>query len=328
MIEIEDKNEWNNKVLKCTDYNFYQSFEWGQVKKDFGWRVKRFIEKENEQFALAQVLEKKVPLLRVKLIWIPGGPFLSDVNNTALLGRLIKNMERTLGTAGYLIRYNQQIARTPDLADLWQKLGYIDPFYNIAAKLNVILDFGQITSLEHQSHPKFKYCIRKAKQNCELELSVGADELLEDALSIYTQMIKTKKIKQDYEKVFVKRLFTEMKGNIQIVMAKLHDVPVSCALIICFGDKAFYLLGASNEIGRKHLSSYLIFDYIQKWCRQKNIRHFDLCGIDSLRSYGTYNFKKRTGGKIVEYIGEKEKASSSLLRLLCNLGFYFKGIGR
>lgn len=319
--------EWDKLLIQCEDYTFYQSYAWGEAKKSQGWRVKRFIEKANKQFAIAQAFEKQIPLLNFKFLWIPGGPALTDVNDLKLIERIITDIEKRYENSGYIIRYNQQILRKPNLINLWRKLGYVDPVFPITLNLNIILDLMEVKSLESQSHPKFRYSIRKAKKNSDLKLLVGGDDILDDTLDIYFQMVSIKGIRSYREKDFLKRMFYEMKENIQIIMVKLEKTPISCVMLICIGDKAFYFLGASNEIGRRYLASYLIFDYIPKWCRDNGIRHFDLCGIDPLTNYETYRFKRRTGGKIVEYIGEKEKASSPYVKLLFNLGLRFRGFG-
>jgi len=150
---------------------------------------------------------------------------------------------------------------------------------------------------------------------------------LDDVVDLYFQMIRKKKFKQHITKEFIERMCQKMGDNIYIIVARKDGIPASCAVILIMGDRAFYYLGASNEVGRKFSASYLIFDHISNWCRERGIRYFDTCGIDPLENYNTYRFKNRTGGETVEYIGEKEKASSRYAKLMFNFGVFQRGIG-
>jgi lipid II:glycine glycyltransferase (peptidoglycan interpeptide bridge formation enzyme) len=89
------------------------------------------------------------------------------------------------------------------------------------------------------------------------------------------------------------------------------------------GNRAYDILAASTDAGRKQYSSYLLIWEILKWCKNMNIEYLDISGIDPYSHKGIYNFKKGIGGNFVEYIGEWELFNNWLLGLIVNF-YIFK----
>ena len=75
LAENIQHREWDNELLKFSNFDFYQCYDWGEYKKNFGWSSYRFlaINSENKVFAMAQLLLKKLPL-SMGILWCPGGP--------------------------------------------------------------------------------------------------------------------------------------------------------------------------------------------------------------------------------------------------------------
>lgn len=77
------REQWNQDLFKLDNYNLYQSFEWGEIKKETGWNIFRaiLIQKENIT-TMVQVLYRNYPM-GICLCWIPGG-FVGDLNHIDL----------------------------------------------------------------------------------------------------------------------------------------------------------------------------------------------------------------------------------------------------
>ena len=67
--------EWDKQLVHFSNYDFYQSYNWGEYKKDFGWIPYRSIaiDSNNKIIAMAQCLLRKLPC-SVAISWCPGGP--------------------------------------------------------------------------------------------------------------------------------------------------------------------------------------------------------------------------------------------------------------
>ena len=63
------------------------------------------------------------------------------------------------------------------------------------------------------------------------------------------------------------------------------------------------------------LASYFVFWEVLEHCRKLGVTTYDLGGIDPFANRGVYTFKKETGAKEVELLGEWDWASSFWLRI-------------
>ena len=63
----------------------------------------------------------------------------------------------------------------------------------------------------------------------------------------------------------------------------------------------------------------LIKESINRGCKE-----YDLSNIDPINSMGVYNFKKGTGGKIIQTLGEFEWTNSIFLKIFISFYSLFK----
>lgn len=84
---------------------------------------------------------------------------------------------------------------------------------------------------------------------------------------------------------------------------------ISGAILTVFGDTAWYLYGASDNIYRNLMPNYLLQWEMIHWSKQNGCKMYDFRGISGDLSednplYGLYRFKKGFNGEFTEYIGE------------------------
>jgi lipid II:glycine glycyltransferase (peptidoglycan interpeptide bridge formation enzyme) len=78
-------------------------------------------------------------------------------------------------------------------------------------------------------------------------------------------------------------------------------------------------MGATNDRGRELRASFPLEREVLRYCHEQGITKFDLGGIDPWENPGCHRFKRGTGGKEVEYLGEWDWGTSFWLRLFGNL---------
>ena len=69
--------QWNEALLQFKEYNIFQSYEWGELKKSEGWEPLRITVSDNDCMELtliAQIVMKKV--FGINIAWCPGGPLI------------------------------------------------------------------------------------------------------------------------------------------------------------------------------------------------------------------------------------------------------------
>jgi superfamily II DNA or RNA helicase len=78
---------------------------------------------------------------------------------------------------------------------------------------------------------------------------------------------------------------------------------------ILYGDKVWYLYGASSNEHRNLMPNYLLQWNMMQWAIENNCRVYDFRGVSGDISednphYGLYRFKKGFNGEFTEFIGE------------------------
>ena len=65
MVTLENKKDWNELLLRCSNVNMLQTWEYGEAKKNTeGWiPVRSMFVDVDKPIGIAQTLTKKIPLL-------------------------------------------------------------------------------------------------------------------------------------------------------------------------------------------------------------------------------------------------------------------------
>ena len=79
-------------------------------------------------------------------------------------------------------------------------------------------------------------------------------------------------------------------------------------MIFAFGDKIWYMYGASSDAYRNVMPNHLLHWAVIKWAKEKDYKYYDLWGIPANPTenhplYGVYRFKKGFKGRLVKYVG-------------------------
>ena len=83
--------------------------------------------------------------------------------------------------------------------------------------------------------------------------------------------------------------------------------------------QAIDIFAAANAFSRKHYLSYGLCWELVNRCKSIGCSDFDFNGVDPENNMGVYNFKKGTGAKLVETLGEFEYSNSFIMKKLVNI---------
>jgi lipid II:glycine glycyltransferase (peptidoglycan interpeptide bridge formation enzyme) len=112
-----------------------------------------------------------------------------------------------------------------------------------------------------------------------------------------------------YEKVY--SLFYP-RGECEMLLAEFERKPLAALMVFARGQRAWYFYGASSDIHREHMPSYLLQWEAMRWARAHACREYDLWGVpdedgDTLEAnfttrsdglWGVYRFKRGFGGEL------------------------------
>jgi peptidoglycan pentaglycine glycine transferase (the first glycine) len=105
--------------------------------------------------------------------------------------------------------------------------------------------------------------------------------------------------------------------NCELFVAEFEEIPLAAVMVFAHGKRAWYLYGASTNIERNRMPTYLLQWEAMKWAMQKGCLSYDLWGIpdESLETlereftsredglWGVYRFKRGFGGNLSRSIG-------------------------
>ena len=99
VADIKSAQQWNQLIENLPGAHVLQTWQWGEVKSQFGWDVHPLIWRDGSDkvTAAALVLERKISnkLLtwRLSVIYVPRGPLL-DWSNSALVQRVLSDLKQ------------------------------------------------------------------------------------------------------------------------------------------------------------------------------------------------------------------------------------------
>jgi lipid II:glycine glycyltransferase (peptidoglycan interpeptide bridge formation enzyme) len=315
-----DKNEWNDIISKFDFYNMYQTYEWGEHKKQTGWRVVRLVlgHRDNPRFA-AQVLVKKLPL-RIGFCWIPGGLLGESTSDE------IKAILKEVGIKFFVLRssfnYYDDKVKLNLISNSWK-----ESIVKINSGLTFIKQIGgDPANLQEKMSKNWRHNLRRSgKKNIIFEelKDVSADLIR----SFYSEMEELKGIKEQFSKEDIQSMLDNLNRNkLKFFVARNEDGEVlAFRAYYSFRNKCWDLFAVTKNKGRKLYASHGLLSYMMEDMINNQITFFDLSGADPINNKGNYNFKKGAGAELYEYLGEWDLANTPFLRLLFNLLLKLKG---
>ncbi|HHX95677.1 MAG TPA: peptidoglycan bridge formation glycyltransferase FemA/FemB family protein, partial [Clostridia bacterium] len=99
------------------------------------------------------------------------------------------------------------------------------------------------------------------------------------------------------------------KGLAKLFMAEYEGHYIAGTLAFIFGDKAWYMYGASSNEHRNVMPNYLLQWTMIQWAKGKGCSMYDFRGVPGNLTednplYGLYRFKKGFAAEYVEFLGE------------------------
>ena len=83
-------------------------------------------------------------------------------------------------------------------------------------------------------------------------------------------------------------------GNVEILVAELHDRPVASIVLLAYKDTVTYAYGASDPAFLRHAPNHSLFDSALGWTLERGRRFFDF-GRTAPDNEGLMEFKRQWG---------------------------------
>ncbi len=129
---------------------------------------------------------------------------------------------------------------------------------------------------------------------------------------------------------YFENMLKNLGEHARLYMAYIPDgeggeVPIAGTLAIHWGDKVWYLYGASSNEHRNYMPNYLLQWTMIKWALELGCRIYDFRGVsgdldESNPLYGLYRFKRGFSGDFTEFMGEYDCVISPLIDRAVDMG--------
>ena len=317
VTDEESKKEYKKFLEGHERCNFQQSIEWAKVKDN--WKNEIILaEDENKKIiGSMSVLIRKIPIFG-NIMYSSRGP-VCDIHDLKVLKQL------TDGAKELAKKYNAIVLRIePDIEsddkvyrDIVTNLGYKikdnakDFKDEIQPRYVFRLDIKGKTEEEIMAgfHQKWRYNIRLAAKK-GVEVREGTRE---DLKAFHKIMVETGSrdgfIIRPLE--YFEKMYDNMVpgGHMKLLMAYYDNEPISGVIPIFYGNKTWYLYGASSNKHRNLMPNYLLQWEMIKMAIARHDDIYDFRGVSGVvdenhPQYGIYRYKKGFGAKFTEFIGE------------------------
>ena len=307
-----DEEEYARFLESNERCNFQQSLEWAKVKTS--WKKEVILAEDSSKKIIGSLMVwiRKIPLFG-NIMYSSRGP-VCDIHNKEVLAQL------TEGAKQLAKKYNAIVLRIePDIVSSDEKfrnimieLGYKikDDAKNFREEIQPRYVFRLNTKNKTEEelfanlHSKTRYNVRLATKK-GVTVKVGAREDLKDFHKIMiTTGIRDGFITRPLE--YFEKMYDCLGDHMKLLMAYYEDKPISGVIVIIYGNKTWYLYGASSNEHRNLMPNYLLQWEMIKIALQNKSDIYDLRGVPGIadNSNGLYRFKKGFGAEYTEFIGE------------------------
>lgn len=314
---VDVKATWDSELLRFSDQNVYQSSPWGRYKSIRGWVPHHFrAASHGHVVGMLQALVRSYPL-RTLIAWCPGGPV------GTLEGCTRESMEQLaslLGARASYFRCTFARPRTPEDDLYLRQQGWTRPKQTLSANLTAVWDLKRTEDeLLAGLNRNWRYSLRQAHKRGVLAEQL-VDPPVHEMAELSTAMYASKGKSAAAHSSEIAALFAVL-GDRAIVYGCRNGAGQLIAFHSCVmqGCRAWELVAATSPEGRRLGASFATLWALVRHCRNMNITEYDLAGLDPVNAPGVADFKRWTGARDVEWLGEWEWSTSSMLRRAVSL---------
>ena len=329
--EDQQASQWDALIEGIPGAHLLQTWEWGRVKRRFGWepQLKTWNNAEGSLAAAALILGRTVAIpglrARLRVLYVPKGPVLRDWGETGLRRKVLGDLrEMALKQGAIFIKIDPDVrlgtgipgseqASEDSLGDIVRRdlldFGWRFSSEQVQFRNTVLVDLQPAPEvLLERMKQKTRYNIRLAERK-----GVKVRPATQDELDLLYQMYAETAVRDGFvirEREYyltVWKIFLQA-GMVEPLIAEVENQPVAGVVIFRFAGQAYYLHGMSRPIHREKMPNYLLQWKAMLRARQAGCAVYDLWGApdefqmgDAL--WGVYRFKEGLGGRLVRHIG-------------------------
>ena len=305
--------------------NFAQSYLWGKQKPMWQWDAIAVRGEDGAIRGSLAVMTRKVPGVGRTLMYGCRGP-VCDLDDRETFSQLLDGAKALAKKyKSYVIKIDPDVpSSNTAFSSMLQSFGFrakeggknfeaIQPRY--VFRLNV--EGKTEEELLANFHQKWRYNIRLAERK-GVTVRVCGKEMV----PAFSDLMLTTGVRDGFvtrKPEYFAAMLDNLGEHARLYMAfDPNDTPIAGTLAIHYGDKVWYLYGASSNEHRNLMPNYLLQWRMMQWAVETNCRIYDFRGVSGDVSednplYGLFRFKQGFGGDFTEFVGEMDLVLSPVI---------------
>jgi lipid II:glycine glycyltransferase (peptidoglycan interpeptide bridge formation enzyme) len=291
--------DWNQFLENHPNAHLLQMGEWGELKKEFGWKPIRIIQNEIG----AQILFRRLPL-GFTIGYMPKPVF---SNQWSVIS------DQFWQEVDFVCKQNHAIFLKiePDETFNVQRSTFNVSLHNIQPPRTIVIPIAEAEDqILARMKPKCRYNIRLAEKK-------GIAVRAWDDIPAFHEMMTVTGGRDNFgvhSKEYYQRAYElfHPKGTCELLVAEYEGKPLASLMVFANGKRAWYVYGASNDHERNRMPTYLLQWEAIRWAKARDCGEYDLWGVpdeneETLEAnfesrhdglWGVYRFKRGFGGQL------------------------------
>lgn len=318
LYSVSDESSWNG-WLEAAGGHVLQSFEWGELKQGFGWRVERLACGTSEKIhAGVQVLYRTL-LPGLTVAYVPRGPvFQNDEQGRMLLQGLGDRVRRR---GAFLLKVEPDWRQGDGRETLLQKADFAPSTETIQPPATIQIDLtADPETILARMKPKWRYNIRLAeKKGVTVRAATKAD------MPVFYELMNLTAARDRFAihgYGYYAAVFARLSAgdHARLFLADFDGRTLAAIFVTAYGSEAVYLYGASSNEERNRMPNHALHWAAIKWAKARGCERYDLWGVpetigeesEAALPSSLYQFKQGFGGEVVRYTGAWDRVYARL----------------
>lgn len=304
--------------------HFAQSVMWSRQKPQWKWEALVSRDESGSIKGALSVLIRKVPGTPFTLMYGCRGP-VCDIDDKATIADLVSGAKALAKKYhSYVLKLDPDVpVENTEFAGIMTDLGFKiagdgKNFEAIQPKFvfRLYLNGRSQEELMASFHQKTRYNIRLAQRKGVVVKICG-----QEAVPDFARLMLETGVRDGFvtrQESYFADMLKNLGDHARLYMAYAEDIPIAGTLAIAYGDKVWYLYGASSNEHRNLMPNYLLQWNMIQWAQELGCRVYDFRGVSGDLSednplYGLYKFKKGFNGEFTEFVGEMDLVFNPLI---------------
>jgi len=321
VVDQVTASDWSDMASAFDDYNIYQTWSFAKQRAaEMKGRVSRLLVlRAGKTIGMAQVRIKRIPGLRSGIAYAYWGPLWRRPGSDSADLRMVLDAIRQeyVRRRGFVVRIVPNVTEedaSEQIVAAFDDAGFLHDSTTARYRTFVLDLTPPLDELRRALAQKWRNCLNQAeRQHLEIRSGTGR-ELVAEFARLYEEMASRKGFRSNVSA----RSFALVQDGLPqrekqtVLLTYLGGQALAGHVSSTLGGTCVYLMGASNEPGRRLKASYLLQWHAVRRAKEAGARRYDLGGIDPVGNPGVHRFKAGLSGCDCCFIGQYQASRGGL----------------